>query len=127
MEPQVRKRKPPREQEADMATTYVRRFDLKNSLSDSEVVSFWNFMTQEFLPACSKLSGLRSARMYSGQGALRADLRIVLDLDNAAVYENLLLDPGLRALIGRFYGALDLRTSTQTWLREITPELIRAI
>ena len=31
-----------------MATTYVRRFDLKNSLSDSEVVSFWNFMTQEF-------------------------------------------------------------------------------
>jgi hypothetical protein len=110
-----------------MATTYVRRFDLKNSLSDSEVVSFWNFMTQEFLPACNKLSGLRSARMYSGQGALRADLRIVLDLDNAAVYENLLLDPGLRAMIGRFYGALDLRTSTQTWLREITPELIRAI
>jgi hypothetical protein len=46
---------------------------------------------------------------------------------HAAVYENLLLDPGLRALIGRFYGALDLRTSTQTWLREITPELIRAI
>jgi hypothetical protein len=71
-----------------MATTYVRRFDLKNSPSDSEVVSFWNFMTQEFV---------------------------------------LLLDPGLRALIGRFYGALDLRTSTQTWLREITPELIRAI
>jgi len=110
-----------------MATVYVRRFDLKDSLSDSEVGAFWTFMTQEFLPACSKVSGLRSVKMYSGQGALRADLRIVLDMENAAVYENLLHDPSLRAMIARFYGALDLRTSTQTWLREITPELVRAI
>src|SRR5271169_1073674 len=110
-----------------MATVYVRRIDLKDSLSDIEVGAFWTFMTQEFLPACSKVSGLRSVKMYSGQGALRADLRIVLDMENAAVYENLLHDPSLRAMIARFYGALDLRTSTQTWLREITPELVRAI
>ena len=48
-------------------------------------------------------------------------------MGNAAVYENLLHDPSLRALIGRFYAALDLRTSPQTWLREITPELIQGI
>ena len=110
-----------------MATVYVRRFDLKESLSDSEVGAFWTFMTQEFLPACTKVSGVRSVKMYSGQGALRADLRIVLDMDNAAVYENLLHEPGLRSMIARFYGALEMRTSTQTWLREITPELMRAI
>ena len=110
-----------------MATIYVRRFDLKASLSDSDVGTFWKFMTAEFLPACAKVKGLHSVKLYSGQGALRADLRVVLEMDNAAVYESLLLDASLRALIARFYGALDLRTSTQTWLREITPELIRAI
>ena len=110
-----------------MATVYVRRFDLKESLSQSEVAAFWNFMTQEFLPACSRVSGLRSVKLYSGEGALRADLRVVLDMDNAAVYETLLHDPSLRSLIARFYAALDMRTSTQSWLREITPELIQAI
>jgi len=84
-------------------------------------------MTLEFLPATSRVNGLRSAKLYSGQGALRADLRVVLDMENAAVYENLLHDPSLRSLVARFYAALDLRTSTQTWLREITPELIQAI
>jgi len=110
-----------------MATVYVRRFDLKESLSQSEVAAFWHFMTQEFLPATIRVNGLRSAKLYSGQGALRADLRVVLDMENAAVYENLLHDPSLRSLVARFYAALDLRTSTQTWLREITPELIQAI
>jgi hypothetical protein len=108
-------------------TAYVRRFDLRDSLSDSEVKAFWTFMTQEFVPACDKVSGLRSVKLYSGQGALRADLRILLDMDNASVYENLLHDPGLRTMIARFYAALDLRHSTQTFLLEITPELIRAI
>ena len=53
-----------------MATVYVRRFDLKESLSQSEVAAFWNFMTQEFLPACSRVNGLRSVRLYSGQGGV---------------------------------------------------------
>jgi len=110
-----------------MATVYVRRFDLKDTLTDSDVRGFWTFMTEEFAPACRNVSGLRSIKLYSGAGALRSDLRIVLEMDDAAVYERLLHDPSLRAHIGRFYGALDLRTSTQMWAREITPELIRAI
>jgi len=110
-----------------MATVYVRRFDLKDSLSDSDVAAFWNFMTTEFVPACRNIAGLRSIKLYSGAGALRADLRIVLEMDNAAVYENLLHEASLRAMIGRLYAAIDLRTSNQMWAREITPELIRAI
>lgn len=110
-----------------MTTVYARRFNLKDSLSDSEVGAFWNFMTTEFVPACRNVTGLRSVKLYSSAGALRADLRILLEMDNAAVYENLLYEPSLRAMIGRFYAAIDMRTSTQLWAREITPELIRAI
>ena len=110
-----------------MATVYVRQFDLKNSLSDSEVAAFWKFAMEEFLPAIRKASGVRAARVYSGAGALRAGLRAVIELDNAGVYENLLHEPGFHAMIGRFYGAIDMRTSTQMFAREITPELIRAI
>ena len=73
-----------------MAAVYVRRFDLKDSLTDSEVGAFWNFMTNEFVPACCNVSGLRSIKLYSGAGALRADLRVELEMDNASVYENLL-------------------------------------
>ena len=110
-----------------MATVYVRRFDLKDSLTDSEVAGFWKFIMEEFLPACQKVSGLRSARIFSGAGALRADLRVILDMDNAAVYENLLQQPDLHSHIVRFYGAITMRTSTQQFVREVTPELVRAI
>jgi len=110
-----------------MTTMYMRRFDLKESLSDTEVRSFWSSLVDELVPACEKIAGMRSVKLYSGQGALRADLRVVFEMDNAAVYENLIHDGGLRTMLGHFYGAIDLRTSTQTWLREITPELVRAI
>src|SRR5215472_16265236 len=62
-----------------MPTVYVRRFDLKDSLTDNEVAAFWRYAVEEFLPACQKASGVRSAKIYSGAGALR----------DAGVYENL--------------------------------------
>ncbi len=46
---------------------------------------------------------------------------------SAVVYENLLVDPELRQRLGRCYGAIDLSTSTQMFVREITPELIQAL
>ena len=110
-----------------MATTYVRRFNLKDSLSDAEVIAYWRFLTEEFKPLIEKASGVRSVKYYSGAGALRADLRIVLEMDHAGVYEGLLVDSELRQRLGKFYGAIDLSTSTQTFLREVTPELIRAL
>ncbi len=110
-----------------MATTYVRRFNLKDSLSDAEVGQFWRFVMDEFVPAGLRISGVQCLKLYSGAGALRADLRIVAEMDDAGVYERILDDPQIRSLIGRFYGAMDLSTSTQAFIREVTPELIQAI
>ena len=110
-----------------MPTVYVRRFDLKDSLTDSDVAAFWKYAVEEFLPACQKANGVRSAKFYSGAGALRADLRVVLELDNAGVYENLLRDPSLHNHVAKLYAAVDFKTSTQVFAREVTPELVKAL
>jgi len=110
-----------------MATTYVRRFSLKSSLSDAEVIEHWKFLMEEFLPPVQRVSGVRSVKFYSGAGALRADLRIVAEIDDAGVYERLLINPEVRKLLGRFYAAVDLASSTQVFIREVTPELIKAL
>ncbi len=109
-----------------MATVYVRRFNLKDSLSDAEVLDYWRFLL-DAVPIVERLNGVSSLKLYSGQGALRADLRIVIEMDNAAVYEQLLVDSEVRKLLGRLYGGMDLASSTQTFIREVTPELISAL
>jgi hypothetical protein len=110
-----------------MPTTYIRRFNLKDALSDAEVITYWKFLTEEFLPPIQQAGGIHAAKLYSGAGALRADLRIVLEMDDAGCYERLLVDPAVRQLLGKFYGAIDLKTSTQTFIREVTPALIQAL
>ena len=110
-----------------MPTAYVRRVSLKEALSDAEVVTYWRFLMEEALPAIQKVRGVRSVKVYSGAGALRADLRIVIDMDDAGVYERLLVDPQVRSLIAKVYAAWDMQTANQTFLREVTPELIRAL
>jgi len=115
------------EEESIMATRYVRTFNLKDSLNDSEVVAYWRFLMEEFAPVIQKVQGVQSVRFYSGAGALRADCSIVADLDDGGVYERLLLDSGVRKLLGRFYGGMDLKTSTQQFRREVTPALLSAL
>lgn len=110
-----------------MASTYVRRFNLKASLSDQEVASFWRFLLSEFLPAIRKVSGVTGCKVYSGAGALRADIRLVADMDHAGVYEGLLRDSTISPMIGTFYGPIDLTTSTQMFIREVTPDLLKAL
>ncbi len=110
-----------------MPTVYVRRYDLKDSLSDAEVLDYWRFLVDEVVPAIEKVNGIRSCKLYSGAGALRADLRVVFEMDDAAVYERVLTDSSVRQLIGRVYGAWDLKTASQYFVREVTPELIRAL
>jgi hypothetical protein len=110
-----------------MAMVYVRRFHLKDSLSDAEVLDTWTFMMEEMVPALQNVVGVHSAKIYLGAGALRADLRLVIEMDDAGVYERCLADPQVRTLLGRGYGAIDLTTSTQTFIREVTPELVRAL
>ena len=110
-----------------MPTVYVRRFDLKDSLTDAEVLDYWRFLVDEVVPAIEKVNGVRSVKLYSGAGALRADLRVVFDMDDAGVYERVITDSGVSQLIGRVYGAWDLKSASQYFVREVTPELIRAL
>ena len=110
-----------------MASTYVRRFNLKDSLNDKQVEGFWNFLLSEFVPALQQPPGVKSVKVYSGAGALRADIRLVLDMDHAGIYEGLLREPTISRKLGTFYGAIDLTTSTQTLIREVTPDLLKAL
>ena len=70
-----------------MSSTYVRRFNLKGSLSDAEVGKFWHFLLSEFMPAIEKIKGVHAVKAYSGAGALRADIRLTLAMDDAGVYK----------------------------------------
>jgi hypothetical protein len=110
-----------------MPTLYTRTFNLKDSLSDTEVLDQWRFLMEEIVPACQRVRGTRSVKVYSGAGALRADITVLWDMDDASVYERAMVDPVLRKLLGRFYGAIDLKTAGQSFRREVTPELIRAL
>ncbi len=110
-----------------MTTLYTRTWDLKESLSDKEVNAFWRLCVDELLPACEKLDGTRSIKLYSGAGALRADLTLDWEMDDASVYERALHNPELRAVIGKFYAAIDMRTADQRFQREVTPELVHAL
>ena len=110
-----------------MPTVYVRRVNLKDSLSDAEVVAYWQFLMEEVLPAMQQASGVRSAKAYSGAGGLRADIRFVFELDDAGVYERSLANPQLHPLITKTYAAWDIKTASQLFVREVTPELIRAL
>ena len=56
-----------------MATTYVRRVNLKATMSDAEVAAYWRFMFDEAIPVFQKVAGVRSIRIFSGAGALRAE------------------------------------------------------
>lgn len=49
------------------------------------------------------------------------------EMEHAGVYENLLHEPGLHDMIARFYAAMNPGASTQSFLREVTPDLVKAI
>jgi hypothetical protein len=110
-----------------MPTLYTRRFSFKDSLTDEEVLEEWRFIMDEAVPAVQKVRGSRSIKLYSRAGALRSDLTIAWEMDDAGVYERALLSSDLRRMLGRLYGNWDLKTSTQSFRREVTPELIHAL
>lgn len=110
-----------------MPTAYVRRVNLKDTLSDAEVVAYWKVTMEEVIPAIQRVPGIRSVKVYSGAGGLRADIRYVFEMDDAGVYERLLATPELQPLVAKTYAAWDMSTASQTFLREVTPELIRAL
>ncbi len=110
-----------------MATLYTRAFNLKDSLSDAEVLEHWRFIMEEVVPAIQKVRGTRSVKVYSGAGALRADITLFWEMDDASVYEQALLDSEVRRLLGKLYAGWDLKTAGQSFRREVTGELIKAL
>ena len=110
-----------------MATLYTRTFNLKDSLNDKEVLKYWKFIREKFGPALMMVYGIQSVKFYSGTGALRGDLTLLIEMDNAGVYERILLDSKVRKLLGQFYGDIDLKTSGQSFRREVTDDVIRAL
>src|SRR5262249_44845232 len=110
-----------------MPTAYVRRVSLKASLSEAEVAAYWQFTMAEVVPALQRGPGMRSVKVYSGAGGLRADIRYVFEMDDAGVYERMLATRDLQPLVAKTYAAWDMSTASQTFLREVTPELIRAL
>ncbi len=110
-----------------MATLYTRTFNLKDSLSDAEVLEHWRFLTEDLIPAIRSFPGTVSAKGFSGAGALRADISFHWEMDDASVYEKALHDADLRGMISKAYADWDLNTAGQSFRREVTAELIQAI
>ncbi len=110
-----------------MATLYTRTFNFKDSLSDSEVIEYWRYIMDDVIPAIQNVNGTRSVKVYSGAGALRADITFLWEMDNASVYEQALVDSEVRKHLGKVYGSWDMKTAGQSFRREVTPELIKAL
>ena len=66
-----------------MPTLYTRTFNFKDALSDEQVLKEWQFIMGEVTPALLKVSGVRSVKFYSGADALRADLSVLAEMDDA--------------------------------------------
>ena len=66
-------------------------------------------------------------KFLSGAGALRADLSVVWEMDDASVYETALHNPELKALVGKFYAGIDMRRTSQRFQRQIGTELVKAL
>jgi hypothetical protein len=86
----------------------------------------WGLL-EEVVPGLLKVPGIRSVKLYSGTGGLRTDIRYVFKMDDAAAYERMLADPQLHPLIAKTYATWDMKTASQAFHRELTPELLRAL
>ena len=52
----------------------------------------------ELVPVVKKIEGINAVRFLSGAGGLRADLRVVIEMDDAGVYERMIADPSIPAV-----------------------------
>ena len=107
-----------------VATRYIREFGFKDTLTDSEALKELNFMIEKLLPAIERGDGIISARLFSGAGGIRSQIRLFVDMKDAAGYERLLFNPEIREHLKRLYSSWDLKEATQDFLREITSEMV---
>jgi hypothetical protein len=71
--------------------------------------------------------GVRSVKCYSGAGDLRGDLRIVMEMKHAGVYERLPIEFQVRPLMPKIYVPREMRIARQLCVRGVTPELLCAL
>jgi len=109
-----------------MPTLYIREFGFRNELSDQEARVELQFMTEKLLPAIERSQGIESAKLFSGAGGLRSQIRLLVYMDESGCYEKMLANPDIRILLERLYSAWDLTNATQDFLREITQDIIDA-
>jgi|ETNmetMinimDraft_11_1059920.scaffolds.fasta_scaffold242679_1 hypothetical protein len=112
--------------ESGMPTLYIREFGFRNELSDQEARVELQFMTEKLLPAIERSQGIESAKLFSGAGGLRSQIRLLVYMDESGCYEKMLANPDIRILLERLYSAWDLTNATQDFLREITQDIIDA-
>ena len=106
-----------------MATRYVREFGFKETLSDSEAQEELKFLIEKVLPAIERGEGVLSARLFSGAGGIRSQIRLFVDMEDASGYEKLLFNTEIREYLKRVYSSWVLKEATQDFLREITGEM----
>ena len=109
-----------------MATRYVREFGFKDTLTDSEALIELNFMIEKLLPAIEKGDGIISARLFSGAGVIRSQIRLFVDMEDSSGYEKLLFNPEIQKYLKRLYSSWDLKEATQDFLRELTDQIVSA-
>jgi hypothetical protein len=110
-----------------MPTAPVRRVHIQAALRDAEVAAYGQLTLDEVLPALPRVPGMRAVEMDAGAGGLRAALRSVFEMEDAGVYERLLAEAPWRPLIATTSAAWDMATASQTGVRAVTSELIRAL
>jgi hypothetical protein len=110
-----------------MTTLYIRTLDLKEAMSDAEVLEQWRFALEEVSPALERVAGVRSVKHYLGAGALRTDLMTLIEMEDGGVYDSILADANVRKLLGRLQAGWDMRTTTHSFRREVTAEMIKAL
>jgi hypothetical protein len=85
---------------------YVVRFRVKESLSPEEATRVHELLDTQVIPATRQVEGVRSTIM---QQSFNGELVGILDIQDLATVDRILVDPGCRAAFGEFY-QLTVRT-----------------
>ena len=96
-------------------------------MSDQQVGDFWKFLLSEFVPAIQKVKGVNARKVYSVLAPFVPTSGwwpIWIMLAYTKAYDG---NSAISPLLGTFYGAMDLTTSTQMFIREVTPDLLKVL
>ncbi len=85
---------------------YTTRFRVKESVTPAQAGEVNRVLDTKVIPAVLKVEGVNTFDVYQSNNG---ELVGLLDIDNLAAVDNILRDPGCRAVFGEF-AALTMRT-----------------